>query len=263
MIEVRCDESYDDHGYVLAGWLAPPSAWRRFNAEWAAMLGRHPLADGAPNPGFHASEIVNRDLIPDSRFRGWSFSQECAIFSDALDVLQGPASRSLWPIGYGAAIPVVPGLDRNEIWHLLFAQLVPAVVRRYPPQNGFAFQFDDKPEVRQRVATAFEVARSTVNSLHPGKFDDVPVSFENDKIVYGLQAADLLAYEWRRHHSDRIATPDKAPRRSFERLMACNPDNAMLRYFDIRRMSRLASRALRERQTLIAAMFEDEREHGF
>src|SRR5438552_3219846 len=78
MMTLYCDESDDGETYALAGWLATPSAWRQFEPAWRAMLETIKMPDGSPCAAFHTREIVNRDLIPGSRFKGWTFQDERA-----------------------------------------------------------------------------------------------------------------------------------------------------------------------------------------
>jgi hypothetical protein len=56
MMTLYCDESDDGETYALAGWLATPSAWERFELAWRAMLQTIRMPDGsackAPAPGW-------------------------------------------------------------------------------------------------------------------------------------------------------------------------------------------------------------------
>jgi hypothetical protein len=47
-------------------------------------------------PIFHAAEIVERDHISDSRFKGWTFQQEVAIFTDATALILDKRCHG-WP----------------------------------------------------------------------------------------------------------------------------------------------------------------------
>ena len=87
MMTLYCDESDDGETYALAGWLATPSAWERFELAWRAMLETIRIPDGSPCKAFHTREIVNRDLIPNSPFKGWTFADERAAFTKAIDVI--------------------------------------------------------------------------------------------------------------------------------------------------------------------------------
>jgi hypothetical protein len=262
MITVFCDESYDAHTYALAGWIAPPAAWDRFDVAWRAMLSRFKMPDGSPVPGFHSSEIVCRDEISDSRFKGWTFDDETAIFRAAVDVLATePLCANVWSVGCCVDTSLLAVKDRDEIWHMMFGQLMMELILRYPVQNGFDFMFDDKPEVMARVTTSYKGVKDAVNELMPGKLYGSVVAFGSDEAHPALQAADLMAYEWRRNVSEQISKPSKPPRRSYVRLRGCREKNSMLRYYDKGAMSEAIERAKRNGYTSLLRSIGDS-EHG-
>ena len=82
-----CDESDDGQTYALAGWLAVPSAWETFDPAWRAMLQTIAMPDGAACNAFHAVDIVGRDQIKGSPFKGWTFQDEIVAFSKAIAVV--------------------------------------------------------------------------------------------------------------------------------------------------------------------------------
>lgn len=258
MVKVYCDESHDGFTYALAGWIAPPSAWDRFDPVWRAMLSRFRLPDGSPIPGFHSVEIVCRDEISDSRFKGWSFDDEKAIFRAAVDVIASePLCANIWPVGCCVDIRRIHNPDKDEIWHMLFGQLMMALLLRYPNQHGFSFVFDEKPEVMARVTTSYTSVKKGVNEILPGKLAGTTVAFGSDDDLPSLQAADLLAYEWRRYVSERVSKPEKAMRTSYKRLRDCRVDNSMLQYYDDAAMAEAIMRARENGYTsLLRSMWE-------
>lgn len=229
MINIYCDESDDGTTYALAGWIASPSAWDRFVPVWGQMLRDNPLVDGSPMPSFHASEIVERQNISDSRFKGWTFDQEVKAFSQACDILLDRQHlANAWRIGVSIVFPAdVQGVSRRErdeaSWLMLFDRLFWLLLRQLPAFNGISFVFDNKPSVSDNVNRYFYAAKTALNEIAPGKLLDDAVAFRADEFALPLQAADLLAYEWRKRTSDRIWSPGKATRRSYQRLKDGRP----------------------------------------
>lgn len=222
MIDIKCDESHDQHTYALGGWIATPSAWDHFDGPWLEMLGRHPMPDGSPMPAFHASEIVGRDHISDSRWKGWTFEQEKAAFSDAVDqITNRELCANMWAVGVSVPMPFhldtplgKASDDDAAIWMFLFVRLFFALLEKYPAQNGFTFLFDEKPEIMELVSAFYAPAKEIVNSASAGKLAGSAVGFAPDHEAAPLQAADLFIYEWRRRVTDRQKTPGKPARLS-------------------------------------------------
>lgn len=258
MIKVYCDESHDPHAYALAGWIAPPSAWDRFDPAWRAMLSQFTMPDGSPVPSFHSSEIVCRDEINDSRFKGWKFDDEKAIFRAAVDVLATePLCANVWSVGCCIVTSPLVTATQDDIWHMLFGQLVMALIVRYPAQNGFSLMFDDKPEIVARVGASYKSVKAAVDEIMPGKFHATTVAFGDDEVHMPLQAADLMAYEWRRYISERITRPGKPTRMSYRRLRDCRPENSMLQYYGPAAMEEAIRRAQKNGYTsLLRSMWE-------
>ncbi len=233
MVDVFCDESYDGHSYALGGWIAAPHGWALFNPRWRAMLNSQSMPDGSSVPAFHTAEIVNRDLVSGSRFKGWTFDQEKAAFAAALDVIEDRTLCSnMFAIGCCVSLPQrAPLVDHQDtIWHLLFTRFIVMVVEKFRAFNGFTFTLDSKPEVKAHVDSFFTEAFAMAERTSPGKFASSIVRFEPDEAEPGLQAADLLMYEWRRFLSDRIAKPEKSPRRLDLRLREVCPTYSELHY---------------------------------
>ena len=184
-------------------------------------------------PSFHASELVNRDIISDSRFKGWDFADETRLFTRAVDIICDKRYCAvMWPIG--CSVSLAGNRDwiatPDTAWKLLFVRLFMAVLEKYPAQNGISFMFDDKPEVRSYVDRFYRPAREAINEVWPGKIYGDEVRFGDDELVEPLQAADLFAYEWRRRISERALKPAKPPRTAYKRLREARPDGAVHHY---------------------------------
>src|SRR5581483_942591 len=102
MITLFADESYDDHTYVLGGWLATPTHYRLLDAEWRKMLRTLTMPDGTPCPAFHASAIMNQK----DAFTGWRKEDAFTAFDRATAVLaERPGRYALSPCAISAAVP--------------------------------------------------------------------------------------------------------------------------------------------------------------
>jgi hypothetical protein len=173
MLNLYCDESHDGTTYALAGWVATPSAWEDIDSRWREMLSKHGAA------AFHTAELVERENIKGSRFKGWTFDQETAIFQDAIDIL---VVNKHWitSVGCSVCIPTAkPWADSKDgaIWNLLFVSLFHLLLDRFNAQNGISLMFDEKPEVRDVVNRYYFEAKAIVDAVRPGMLADATVAF--------------------------------------------------------------------------------------
>jgi hypothetical protein len=217
MIKVYCDESHDDTTYALAGLIATPTSWDAFTPAWQTML------DTLGAPAFHASEIENREIVSDSRYKDWDRPKAVEAFTQAVDVVVDPTKcKLLWAVGASIVLPRYPPdapgrIDKDEVWILLFVRVFQALVESFGPQHGIDIIFDDKPEVRRIVNVSFDIAKPRVNAISPGKLETL--TFGSDDTVLPLQAADLFVYEWRKRISDKRNRPNKPMRTSYQRII--------------------------------------------
>lgn len=230
MMTLYCDESDDGETYALAGWLAVPSARNQFEPAWRAMLETLTMPDGSACPSFHAVEIVGREQITGSRFKGWTFEQETVAFTRAADlVARRDICALLWPIGAAIELPAsVPWIRRNSVWTILYMKLLHLLIKTYPAQRSIGLIFDEKPEVSAMALRAHQQAKEVIHQHYPDYF--ATVAFDDDERCPPLQAADFLAYEWRKRISDARFRPDKPVRRSYKRIRESRPDGALWRF---------------------------------
>ena len=148
---------------------------------------------------FHATDIVSREHISDSPFKGWTFDQEKEAFVKAIDlVADTKLAALLWPVGVAA-------------------------------QRSIAFMFDEKKAIKSSALYFHSVAKQRVNE-HVGEEYFSSIAFDDDVNVPALQAADLFAYEWRKRISDETARPGKPIRRSYQRIREARNQGALWRY---------------------------------
>lgn len=225
MVEVYCDESHDVHTYALAGWMSSPQGWDWFRPEWRAMLSEFPKC-----PQFHASDLENRERDTDSPYKDFSRDEVVRFFTRAVDVVCDRKNACGWMVPIGCSISLSDHArwtaTPDTPWKLLFAGLLLTVLNSYKAQNGFSFLFDEKSEVKPYVDRLYYQVKAEVNKILPGKIHGAVVGFADDEDpeMQPLQAADLLAYEWRKRSSQRFLDPSKEDRKSWKRIREGRPD---------------------------------------
>jgi Protein of unknown function (DUF3800) len=255
MIDMYCDESSDGTTYSLSGWVARPEAWDCIIPKWAEMLKRHNA------PAFHAVEIVERERISDGRFKGWTFKQETAIFSDAADILLDKQCIG-WPCAVGCSVhfPSIKSCfsideERTDanVWFLLFARLFHLLALEVPDaSNGVNLMFDDKKEVQDLVNTYSHDAGRALKDLFP-VFQNPVIAFDSDESMLPLQAADFFAYEWRKRISDKLLRSGKVERKSYTRLKH-RPH--LLRHYGEKEIANIRQISTESGKSLIEVMWE-------
>lgn len=255
MINLYCDESYDSTTYALAGWMARPEAWDYVTPRWAEMLKRHHA------PYFHAAEIVGRDQISGSPFKGWTFDQEVAIFRDATDLILDKRCSgwfssigcSVSSLSVKACFPVDEAKD-NSVWYLLFARFLHLLAVDLPPSaDGISMTFDEKKELKKLVDDYYFDAKTAIDGFLPTKFDCAEIEFRSDEEVLPLQMADFFAYEWRKRISDRVRHPEKKERKSYT-LLRQRP--RFLKHYNSKAIESIKARADSTGKSMIEVMWE-------
>jgi hypothetical protein len=195
------------------------------------MLKTIAMPDGSECGAFHAAEIVGRDLIDDSKFKGWSFKDEVDAFSKAISVIEDRnAAAILWPVGVALQVPAdFFWIPRDSIWLMLFTKLFFALRKTYPSQRSISMMFDQKKAIQSNALTIHAAAKRLFNA-QVGEEYIRAIGFDSDETVVQLQAADLLAYEWRKRISDETDRPEKPVRNSYARIRSARPDGALWRY---------------------------------
>ena len=195
------------------------------------MLKTIVMPDGSPCSVFHAADIVGRDKIKDSPFKGWTFQDEIAAFDKAITVVEDRSTAAiLWPVGVALELPATfPWIPRDSIWLMLFAKLFALLARIYPAQRSIALMFDEKKAIKNNALQLHAAAKENFNA-NIGEEYLSSIAFDDDANIIPLQAADLLVYEWRKRITDETEQPDKANRKSYARIRAARPDGALWRY---------------------------------
>jgi hypothetical protein len=232
MLTLHADESDDGRTYALAGWLAVPSAWDVFDPLWREMLHTITMPDGSPCPAFHTVDIVGRDMIKKSPFKGWTFDDEKVAFDKAITVIENKSAAALlWPVGVAVELPATfEWIPRDTIWLMLFVKLFELLARTYTAQRSIALMFDQKKAIENNALAIHAIAKEKYNAYFGEEYLRSKPAFDDDVNVPALQAADLLAYEWRKRITDETERPSKRVRESYKRIRAARPDGALWRY---------------------------------
>jgi hypothetical protein len=204
--------------FTLAGFMATPGAWDRFVPKWRQML-----CDVGPYPvdAFHSADIE----AAKPPFDGWAKSERDKLVSTALDII-GDTSlcANLFAVSCTFVLEdrlrVLPPPTRSkvaDVYEDCYRVLFHNILKRWV-FNGIDFIFDEKEKVKGRVKGHFDWAKSVLDNMpeFAGRLNDC--SFRDDRKVIPLQAADLLAYEIRRHVATRIAGRDQPMRSAYERI---------------------------------------------
>ena len=99
----------------------------------------------------------------------------------------------------------------------------------YTAQRSISFVFDEKRELEGSAAFIHDVIKKALNDIAPNTLEGPPI-FATDDDESGLQAADLMAYEWRKRISDARQKPDKPVRKSYARIREVRNEGALWRF---------------------------------
>ena len=196
------------------------------------MLQTVNMPDGSPCRAFHAADIVGRDQISGSPFKDWRFEDEIQVFKKAIAVIEDKknAAALMWPVGVALELPAsLTWIPRDSIWLMLFTKLFFLLAETYPAQRSLAFMFDEKKAIQSNALEIHAGAKQQFDKLAGEEYLS-SISFDDDRNVMPLQAADVLAYEWRKRISDETSHPEKPIRKSYARIREARPGGALWRY---------------------------------
>jgi hypothetical protein len=227
MIALFGDESYDDHTYVLGGWLITPTHYQVLEEYWRKMLSTLKLPNGDACPGFHASEIMSQSGI----YKGWGKDEAFNAFDQATAVLADrPGRFAASPCAVATQIPtVLPKSERDVIWKALFMRFFALVLETNPAAKSIEFVFDRKPEIEKYAKSTYATVAAAFGTRFPKTFHK-DMTFVNDEQAVPVQVSDLLMFEWRKRITYRQTTPERDKRPWFPKIRSARPDGALVRY---------------------------------
>jgi Protein of unknown function (DUF3800) len=196
MLKAYVDDSHvgdrESAVYVLAGWVAPVTTWRKFSDEWDAILWMSPRIRY-----FKFDEAMGLS----GEFQGISEQSR----DEKLRLLTNLLGEHA-PLGIASILPtrIYEGVCRNHGSHLmrnpyslLFFGIVGRLAKHYEwagATEKIEFIFDHQPsgkmnEIQRGWQAFLEAAPQNARAL----LYDHPPSFLDDKVCVVLQAADLHA----------------------------------------------------------------------
>jgi len=255
MLTLYADESYDDHTYALGGWLATPTHYRLFEAEWKAMLSTITMPNGSSCSAFHAKDIMDQRRA----FKGWGKEQAFSAFHQATNVLVNrPGRFALWPCAVATEIPAsVKGQDKDAVWLLLFMKFFALVMQTFPAAAGITFVFDKKDDIEKIARSSYAKVQNALASAYPNVLLE-HMAFVEDESCAGVQAADLLLYEWRKRLTAQRLKPEWVDSRPwFQKIREARPDGALVR-IDVEKHIRERDTRLRDAARTQRMLFGEE-----
>jgi Protein of unknown function (DUF3800) len=178
---------------VIAGYLAVDEVWGRFQNVWGHLLVKYGL------PGVHMKEILGI-----ARQKGWDVPKLNEVLQEFIVAIR--AAPAL--IGFGIAVDADEWRNLSPERRRLFGDAqefaCTRIVRRIRDRlneaglhrEQMAMFFDQDFEFARRRLTLFEHITKRSRDLRESL---TVLSFADARHYYPLQAADLLAWETRRH----------------------------------------------------------------
>ena len=207
MVSVYVDESEDNQTgvFTLAGWLASPTGWKDIVPAWNAMVASapHPIQE------FHMADIARR-VGEFADEKGWTKDERHELVKTATDILTDK-NLSGGLTGFGVSIIRRevglnwPTATTYDLYKAAYQVLMTLVCGTFAAFKSFDFVFDSKEKVRGHVNDFFWKAKDDTDRIpdFQGMLRDV--RFEPSVKFAELQAADFIAYERRKRHSDRVS----------------------------------------------------------
>lgn len=195
------DESSDGASavvYVTAGWLASDEAWQGFNDRWSDVLLE-----------FEIDEFKARNCeAGEDAFRGWSLSKRDDLRRQLLAVIGDSKLAGIaTAINLAEASPMITEPIHYQPYMYCIQDSIVATYGNTPEGEKACIVFDRKVGINGRVPSLVEAMRRADLIEISNKVAARP-PIERDSIeCFGVQAADLLAYEIKRHAEALIKNP--------------------------------------------------------
>ncbi|HZO53672.1 MAG TPA: DUF3800 domain-containing protein [Bryobacteraceae bacterium] len=212
------DESDSNHCSVVAGVILSVSQLPHFEREWRLLLDEEKLGY------FHMKEFAHFKGEFKSGWRGDS-DRRANFLSRAIGIIARRCNISIGitldRTGYQKAIsvsPLVASFYVNEYTAASFMTLmrVGTWADRNNHSDSITYVFDDGNPKRSDFDRAFHTAKAVPELRSQYRLGDL--SFDDDKRLTPLQAADFIAYEVCKVYSD-IANNEQRLRRSMKALL--------------------------------------------
>jgi hypothetical protein len=186
-------------GFVaLAGFVARDETWGQFDVVWNAALARH----GAPF--FHTTDLTNFMR----EFQGWTEERRRALISDLMNAIHD-AGR-IAAVGAVMAVDDFESLKPEQQARLrdpffpLFQEVIngASLEAYFEPRTAIVRMiYSQQDEFAGSARQLFDVLRRRNPRIGELQFADM-------RTVPGLQAADLLSFEFARYYRNKRTRPE-------------------------------------------------------
>lgn len=213
MLIGMADESGSTHDnyFCIAAYLADHTVWRAFDPAWNAVLKTHSV------PFLHMKDFAGSR----AGFKGWSEARRRALLKDLLDVIdQFPMTAT------GAAMRLSGFFRLSDPEQAALVGPYMCCFQEVVYSLGLETVFDIPTEKADFVYSLQDEFKTKMRQLWDFSKTYRPygrrlgaLAFRNMRDTPGLQAADLLAYEFRHYYHLRETRPDLGIRYPFRRLL--------------------------------------------
>jgi hypothetical protein len=197
MLQAYVDDSGSsqrDHTFVLGGFVSTVDDWKRFSGAWKKAL------DAKPTIAYFKA---NQAILGRGEFKGWTDAEVAAKVRSLVTVVKCHVMVRVhcwmaWEDYKGFKGAFLPEVD--DPYFQLFYRLIYAVAGfqvQYHWDTPTDFGFDDQGKLGEDTLRWYAIARQILSPAFKRVLGDTP-SFEDDKEVLPLQAADLYAWSVRR-----------------------------------------------------------------
>jgi len=198
---------------VVAGYLSHVDLWDRFEPDWRKILRLEGLEF------FHMADYVARQ----GPYKGWSDRRRLKVIKQLISVID---HVSLYHFATGLRTTDLDALIPKKQQHrelppyglcaICAAAGIMAWVRDRGSPSPIACVFESGDEHGGQIVDAFSSAKRKSDELDRRLLS---WSFEDKRKIWGLQAADLLAYEAARQAVLNLGLRDHPVRQSLLRLL--------------------------------------------
>lgn len=197
--------------FALAAFVAEDADWATFEDLWRQALAQ------SRAPYLHMREFAHRVGV----FQGWTEDQRRQLLAGCV-----AAINSIRAIAVGAAISVtdfraLSGAAQSKLQDPFFC-CFQEVVRGAgltacfePPSTRVRMVFSKQDQFSSMARKLWDVMGATIDV----KECMVSLAFDDMRGVPALQAADLLAYEFRHYYHLRRTRPNSVPRWAFAEIV--------------------------------------------
>jgi hypothetical protein len=233
MLQAYFDESADRFAYGIGGCVATLENWEKFVPEWLAVIRAFHVR------GFHMKSVAHfRD-----EYVGWKEDRRQAFLNDLLPILDKYATTLVSAAMSSEAFRGLTDEERagflNEPYYPCFQECVRGAALEAwgePPDEKVQIYFARHPSFTGMAGKLYDAMLETsdVRDRLGG------ISFQSPYELIPLQAADFVAYEWRKKVSDALRGHERL--RHPLKVMFRKADTFKLRFIAFHSVESLRSR---------------------